>query len=731
VSGTTLSAPLTAAFAIARRDLLEFVRDRRTLVVTLLLPMATYPILALATALGLRTATHEIEAHTAPATVQLGLSGPEAATLAGLLARTLEATPPDERSGWPADVALADVTEAEAGQLLDDGAIDLWIHARPGLVAELQANGTVRVPVQVSARRPAGANVRDQFLAVMRSLGRQAARARVSRAGLPATLLDPVEVDFEGDGDGGPPPPTQNVVSTLAGGVLVLLTVLTLTGAFYPAIDAIAGEKERGTIETLLIAPCRLGDVVFGKFLGVLAITLATLVANVASITATAAVAVRSLPQGIVATLPEGALALATVATVIAFAGMAALAAATCLAVTTASKSGKEAQNTLTPVILLVSAVAGTAMLPRAHGGPLLAAVPFAGQIIVARSALGTATESPATVAEVVATLAISLASSLTITWLLLRLTTHALADEDMLFRGPDVASGAFHRPERRARPNTVQAFLPLAAGFAGLWYAQGIVPADLVKAIPIQQVVAVLAPLAAMVWWQRVDPRETFALRRPAGTVAAGAAVFGGALIGAGMFFVGAAMLLAVRGGGISAEARQLSARLVALIQEQPLWLAWLLIAVVPAVCEELLFRGWVLAGLRGRPKAGSIPWTAIGVQAAAFALFHLLPERMPQTFALGLALGLLVVVTRSILPAIVCHLAHNSMPLVILGFAGDIPRLASMVEAGDTASAPLPGWLVAVAAAAVVAGIGLVAASLPRARPPTRSLTATPSRT
>ena len=43
-----------SAGCVARRELLEFVRDRRTLVITLLLPMICYPILALATTLGLR-----------------------------------------------------------------------------------------------------------------------------------------------------------------------------------------------------------------------------------------------------------------------------------------------------------------------------------------------------------------------------------------------------------------------------------------------------------------------------------------------------------------------------------------------------------------------------------------------------------------------------------------------------------------------------------------------------
>jgi sodium transport system permease protein len=711
---------LAAALAIARRDLLEFVRDRRTLVITLLLPMATYPILALSTALGLRTASQEIEARTAPTRVHVGLSGPEADRLATLMERTLADTPRSERTGWPAEVAITDVRGADVAALLDRGAIDLSIDARAGLAREFESTGTVRLTVRVSADRPASPEVREQFEAFVRSIGRDVARARVRSAGLPATLLEPVRVTFEGD-RGAAPTASANVFSTLAGGVLVLLTVLTLTGAFYPAIDAIAGEKERGTIETLLIAPCRIDDVVWGKFCAVLAITLATLGANVASIAATAAVSLRYLPSGVVATLPEGTLAAAILATVLAFVGMAALAAATCLAVTTASKSGKEAQNTLTPVILLVSAVAGTALLPGMPGGPLLAAVPFAGQIVVARTALGTGSAPPATAGTVAACLGLSLASSVVVTWLLLKLTASTLADEDVLFRGPDVAGSPLHRPAPRPRPNVVQAFVPLVAGFAGLWYAQGLVPSDLCLAIPVQQAVAVLVPLALVLWWQRVDLRETFACRRPARGGRTAVMLVGAGLLGAGLFLLGAAALLAVRTGGVSAEARHLSARLVALVQDRPWWLAWLLIAVVPAVCEELLFRGWVLAGLAGRRQSARRVGAAVGIQAAAFAAFHLLPERMPQTFLLGLVLGGLVVVSGSLLPAVVCHLAHNSVPLVILWMAGDVPGLAAAVDAGRPAAATgLPGWAVAAAALASVAGVGLVAAAtLPFRRP------------
>jgi sodium transport system permease protein len=467
-------------------------------------------------------------------------------------------------------------------------------------------------------------------------------------------------------------------MSTLAGGVLVLLAVLTLTGAFYPAIDAIAGEKERGTIETLLIAPCAARDIVFGKFLAVFAVTLATLAANAVSIAATAAVARRFLPAGITMALPDGAVG-AILVTVLSFVGLAALAAATCLAVTTASKSGKEAQNTLTPVILLVSALAGTALLPGMRSDTALAAAPFSGQVLVSRSVFSAGEGGPHAFPAVLGPLAITLLSAAAFSWLLLKATATMLTDEDILFRGGDVAAGGFTRPGRRSRPNVVQGVLPIVAGLAALWYVQGITPDDLARAIPLQQVAAVVLPLAAAAWWQRVDLRHTFRLRLPGGLSGGWATIaclIGAAMLGVGVFVIGATSLLAVKGTAMSAEAQLLSEKILALMQGHPAWVSWALMAALPAVCEELLFRGWVLSGFAGRHGSWQRLAAAVVAQAALFAIFHLLPERMPQTFILGLILGWMTLATGSLLPAVVCHLAHNSMPLAVL--AGGMPAWA-----------------------------------------------------
>src|SRR5262249_46640037 len=62
-----------------------------------------------------------------------------------------------------------------------------------------------------------------------------------------------------------------------------LLVMMSLTGAFYPAIDVCAGEKERGTMETLLISPASRTEIVLGKFFTVMLASVMTAVLNLVS----------------------------------------------------------------------------------------------------------------------------------------------------------------------------------------------------------------------------------------------------------------------------------------------------------------------------------------------------------------------------------------------------------------------------------------------------------------
>jgi len=734
-----------ARLALARRDLLEFIRDRRTLFVTLLLPMAMYPILALSSALGVRTAISDIDAQAAATNLAVVLSGwpRDAQAFAERVRGLAEPEEARDRIGWPASIAFGFASPEEAEEAVEAGQADLWVDVPQQALDLLDGDGTLSIEARGSATKPLPQRVVEQFTAVVRRLAEDARRRRVDRAGLSKSLLDPVHIRFQGKKDAPGTISTRSMLPTVAGGVFVLLSVLTMTGAFYPAIDAIAGEKERGTIETLLIAPCAAIDIVAGKFLAVWAVALATLVANIVSIALTTAVSLRFLPQG-GTLLPEGHLPIVVGVSLLAFIGLSAVAAAMCLAVTTASKSGKEAQNTLTPVLLIASALAGAGLLTDPGKSLLLPAVPFAGQVALARATLEheerpavprsaaentSAQQLPGSLPDrqqaggiierLALPLAVSLISSAVIVWLLLQVTAMLLTDEEILFRGPDVAGGLMARPARRRRPSVAQGFSAIAIGLAGLWYAQGLAPTDFALAIPVQQAAAVGLPLALLLAWQRVDCVRTFSLRWP-GAVGSGVvwravtSTVGGALAGAGLFVLGAAVLLAVRGTHVSAEAQSLAEKLIAIIREKPIWLSWMLIALLPAIGEEFLFRGWVQSALVGAwPSRGRVV-AGVVTQAACFAIFHLLPERMPQTFALGLAAGAMTVATRSLLPAIACHAAHNSMPLVMLWLAGGLSGAVESAPAAAATAVNLSSWTVAAALMSVVAGTVMLGLSV-----------------
>jgi sodium transport system permease protein len=706
-----------ARLAIARRDLVEFIRDRRALFITLVMPMAMYPLLALSSTLGLRTALVELDRRAELHRLDLVFTGDAAEPLAiriGMLADRGEGPP----ENWPESVTGRVVDAESAQSLIDEGAADAWIDVPRGSLATLDGAGTLTLEVRLSSRRPPDRRVKESVVAVMRVLADEARLVRLRRAGLPPSVLEPLRVDFIGDVPQGSAAAIRDVLPAVMSAVLVLLALLTATGAFYPAIDAIAGEKERGTIETLLIAPCPMFDVVVGKFLAVFSVTVATLAANALSIVLTSTVLGRFLPGALTTGLNVGDVAACSLLTLVAYLGLAAVAAALCLTVTAAAKSAKEAQNTLTPVVMLIAALAGAAVLPGAEARRWLPAVPFAGHVAVARAMLsafggwateGRAAEARAPTIDIPVAMAISVVSSLAITWLLLRVTAHLVGNEEILFRGGEEATRGFQRPARRLVPSIRQGCGVIAIGFAALWYAQGLAPAEFVPALIVQQALAVLVPLVAVSAWQRVDARTTFALRRPgAGWPPAAATIAGGLLIGAGLFGIGAAITLAVGRGEVSADAKRFAEQIVALIQRGPTWAVVLILAVMPAVCEELLFRGWVLSAFAGRSPGPRRAAIAVVVQAAAFAAFHLLPERMPQTFALGLALGALVLATGSILPAIAAHVAHNATPVLLVARAS-----AADLAAVDPSASALPPWSIAAAVGCVLVGSLLVVAA------------------
>ena len=177
-------------------------------------------------------------------------------------------------------------------------------------------------------------------------------RQRLSSANLPQELPNPVgssQLDLAAEEQ-----LSANVWSKMFPALLVIMAV---TGAFYPAVDVAAGEKERGTMETLLICPATRTEIVLGKFLTVMCFSMSTALLNLMSIgmTGNYMLSARGAGAGAMAKMGEVSLpSLPALAWLLALLiPLSALFSALCLALATFARSSKEGQYYLTPLLMV------------------------------------------------------------------------------------------------------------------------------------------------------------------------------------------------------------------------------------------------------------------------------------------------------------------------------------------------------------------------------------------
>ena len=218
--------------------------------------------------------------------------------------------------------------------------------------------------------------------------------ARLEGRGLPASFVKPFEVRTENVA------PPEKVGGNVIGGIIpYMFLLLSFTGAMYPAMDLTAGEKERGTMETILCSPVSRLDLVLGKFFMVLTASLGTVVCSLLSMAITFAIggvvlgnisgagtAVRTAgaAPGTGTMLPSidpiGMLAVLGMVL-----PMAVLFSAALLTISLFAKSFKEAQSYVSPLIILIILPAVIGMLPGVELNAQLALVPVLNVSLVSK----------------------------------------------------------------------------------------------------------------------------------------------------------------------------------------------------------------------------------------------------------------------------------------------------------------------------------------------------------
>ncbi|MBI2823710.1 MAG: CPBP family intramembrane metalloprotease [Planctomycetia bacterium] len=440
-----------------------------------------------------------------------------------------------------------------------------------------------------------------------------------------------------------------------------MLLIWALTGAFYPAIDLCAGEKERGTLETLLSSPAERIEIVWGKLLTVMLFSTATAVLNLVSLGATGAIVLRQLPR--LGPPP----ALAPLWLLIALVPVAALFSALCLAIAAFARSTKEGQYYLMPLVLVTLPLV---MIPMAPGGELTlgnSLIPVTGIVLLLRAMLEGNYAQALLYGPPVGLVTLG-CCLLAIRW-----AVDQFNSEGVLFRESERFDlrlwlrQLLH--DRESTPTVAGAvfcgvLILMLRFFMGFALPQPDTFFDLARVTLVSQLAVVATPALLMTIMLSRSPTKTLLLCPPvAGSLMAALVSLPAAVL------LAAAVYPTLSWLGVIVQqlyplSPQLKELLTRIFHERPeLWKTLLIMAVVPAVCEELAFRGFILSGLR---RMGH-KWRAIIVSSLFFAVTHLIFQQSILTFLVGIVIGYVAVQSGSLLPCVLYHITHNSITILM----------------------------------------------------------------
>jgi len=421
----------------------------------------------------------------------------------------------------------------------------------------------------------------------------------------------------------------------------MLIVIMALTGAFYPAVDLVAGEKERGTMETLLVAPVTRREIVLGKFMTVWVIAMVTALLNLAIMALTFSKLAGAAGTGkIEFSISAGAVFAATLILI----PTSALFGAVALALSSFATSYKEGQHYMTPLFLVATPLAMVGLLPNVELGYGLALVPVANVVLLVKAMLlGGESFGPALVGIV---------STFVYAAIALKVTVEIFRRESVLFRS---GAGQSYDPKsiktaRMGVPPEKQAMLLFFSVIALMFFmSRGVASStDAVLAFVLAQA-AVIIPTFVFAKRLNLDLRETFSLR---GFRWQDAPAIVGAAVCTLVVVIGVHKYLLPVPSGNSGIAEVMKH-----VDRLPAVVMFVLIAVLPPICEELMCRGFLLSAFR--PRRGNV--RAVAITALLFAVLHLEFARIPGTFMAGLMLGFVVIRTGSIFSSILFHMVYN----------------------------------------------------------------------
>ena len=353
-------------------------RDRRTIFMMVVMPLMVIPLL-MTTAIKLTQSQVE---KAKDKELRVAVIGETAAP--ELFERLSK-----EENFFLVTMTNADSARAMTAEEMLDGVVIIPQHFSEFVEGDKQA--TIRLIFKSSESLNAA---RRRIEAIIDQYDREIVNERIGRLQLDETIFDAIAIEREDVAS------TEERFAEVAGGYLpYIFIIFGFMGSIYPALDLGVGEKERGTLETILSSPASRFDIVMGKFIVIVLFSISTALLALFGVL----FMVYLLPKtemdvaGVVMDMMGPRSIFLIMSMVL---PVAAFFAAVSLAISVFAKSFKEAQSMIAPLNIIIILPAMVGMLPGFKLGFVTAAIPILNLSLATKAILG-GKANPILIAEV------------------------------------------------------------------------------------------------------------------------------------------------------------------------------------------------------------------------------------------------------------------------------------------------------------------------------------------
>ena len=361
------------------KELTDMIRDRRTIFMMVVMPLVVIPLLA-TTAIKLTQSQIEKAKDKELRVAVIG------ETAAPELFKRLS----KEENFFLVTMTNADSARAMTAEQTLDGVVIIPQDFSEFVEGDKQA--TIRLIFKSSESLNAA---RRRIEAIIDQYDRELVNERIGRLQLDETLFDAIAIEREDVAS------TEEKFAENAGGFLpYIFIIFGFMGSIYPALDLGAGEKERGTLETILSSPASRFDIVMGKFLVVVLFSIATAFLAMLGVLIMVYQFLPTIETNITQTVMDmlGPRRIFIIMSMVL--PVSAFFAAVALAISIFARSFKEAQSMMAPLNIIIILPAMIGMLPGFKLSAVTAAIPILNLSLATKAILGGSAD-PILIAEV------------------------------------------------------------------------------------------------------------------------------------------------------------------------------------------------------------------------------------------------------------------------------------------------------------------------------------------